>query len=288
MANPTYIYDVAADKFSSLVVEESKRTPVLAFYWSPRTGASMLLMPRLIRLTTQCGGRFVLALINTDDLGARASEHAVEQVPTLKLYLDGAAVDTLQGDDSEAGLRAFIKQHLPLRGASRLYAEAVRAYSAGDGERAAKLAHEAVLMEPDNLQTPIDLLKILVLAGRFPEADQLLRVLPPAVRDHAEVNNLMTHLSFIRISQCAPPLGALETAVASDPANLEARYQLAATKVVQNDFDGAMQQLLEIARRNPTFRDHAGRNGLLALFHMLGDGDQRVQRYRGLLQDSMN
>lgn len=288
MTNPSYIFDVGSETFPSRVLQDSAKAPVLVIYWSPKVSASLMLVPRLIRLSTQCNGRFLLALLNTDTCEQFTREQGIAQVPTIKMYRDAQVVDTLEGDDSEPALRSFIRKHIPLRGASRLYAEAVKAYGVGDSERGLQLATEAALMEPENLQTPIDVVKLLVLAGRFDQAEDLLRAMPPAVREDVEIRNLLAHLNFIRISLSAPPLGSLENAVTSNPANLDARYQLAASKVVSNDYEGAMQQLLEIARRNPGFRDNAGRNGLLALFHMLGDEDDRVRRYRPLLQESMN
>jgi putative thioredoxin len=288
MSQSPYIFDANAENFSRLVLENSRQRPVLANYWSPRASASMLLMPRLIRLTSQCGGRFLLALLNIDDVSAFAHEQGVTRVPAMRLYRDGRVLDSFDGEESDANIRAFIARHVPMRGAIRLYAEAVKAYSAGDARQAVRLAAEAITVEPDNLQPPIELAKLLVLAGRFDQADELLGVMPQAVRDDAEIRYLVAHLSFIRASQGAPPVGTLEEALAIDPANLHARYQLAAAKVVQNDYEGAMQQLLEIAQRNPEFRDHVGRNGLLALFQMLGDEDERVRRYRPLLQDSLH
>jgi putative thioredoxin len=73
-------------------------------------------------------------------------------------------------------------------------------------------------------------------------------------------------------------------AIAANAGDLEARYQLSAVRLVANDYDGAMEQLLEIARRERGFRQDAGRSGLLAIFELLGDEDERVARYRALLQ----
>lgn len=287
MSQSPYIFDANAENFSSLVLENSHQRPVLANYWSPRTAASMLLMPRLIRVTAQCGGRFLLALLNIDDVTDLARTQGVARVPAVHLYKDGKVIDTFDGEESDAQIRSFISKHIPLRGANRLYAEAVKAYGAGDTQRAVKLAAEAIATEPENVQPPIEIIKLLVLAGRFEQADELMGVMPAAVRDDSEIRYLTAHLNFIRASQGASQ-GALEKTLANDPGNLDARYQLASAKVVQNDYEGAMQHLLEIARRNPEFRNHAGRNGLLALFQMLGDDDDRVRRYRPLLHDGLH
>ncbi|MBI3897285.1 MAG: tetratricopeptide repeat protein [Gammaproteobacteria bacterium] len=288
MSTASHIFDATADNFSSLVLENSKNTPVLASYWSPRAGGCMMLIPRLVRLAAQCGGRFVVVLLNTDELDVLAREHGVAQLPTLRLYRNGQVLDTLEGDDSEANVRAFINKHVPLRGAYRLYAEAVKAYSQGASEQAIKLVTEAALAEPDNVKTPLEFVKLLVIAGRFDQADELLHALPSFVREHPESRHLIVHLGFIRASQGAPSVGELEESVAIDPNDLDSRYQLAATKVVHNDFEEAMQQLLEIAQRDPAFRNNAGRDGLLALFQMLGDDDDRVRRYRPLLHDGLH
>lgn len=283
--SPSHIFDVSAETFAEQVVRRSHKQPVLVLYWSPRVNPSLLLVPRLMRLATQCSGRFLLALYNID---AAASEIPDAALPKIRLYLDGCVTGVLDGDCSDTDLRTFLAGRIRLRGAARLYADAVKAYGADDDERGLQLAAEAALMEPDNVQTPIDVVKLLVLAGRFPQAEALLRALPQKVRDDAEIRTLMAHLSFIRVSLDAPPITMLESTVTTDPWNLDARYQLAASKVVKNDFEGAMQQLLEISRRNPSYRDNAGRNGLMALFQMLGDEDERVRRFRPLLQDALN
>lgn len=287
MVNPPYIFDVTAESFSPRVLQGSRKQPVLALYWSPRVASSMLLVPRLMRLTTQCNGRFQLALFNVDASPPPGLD-AQQPLPLMRLYREGRVAAVLEGESSEAEVHAFLARHIRLRGAARLYADAVKAYGADDAERGLQLATEAALMEPDDLQTPIDVVKLLVLAGRFDQAEALLRALPQKVREDLEIRNLMAHLSFIRVSLHAPPIGTLETTVTVDPWNLDARYQLAARKVVHNDYEGAMQQLLEISRRNPGFRDNVGRNGLLALFHMLGDEDDRVRRFRPLLQEALN
>ena len=49
-----------------------------------------------------------------------------------------------------------------------------------------------------------------------------------------------------------------------------------------------MAQLIEIARRDRKFRDDIGRHGLLAIFNILGDDNDLVRDYRGLLQAALH
>ncbi|MCR4347487.1 MAG: tetratricopeptide repeat protein [Sulfuricaulis sp.] len=62
---------------------------------------------------------------------------------------------------------------------------------------------------------------------------------------------------------------------------------MCAVNMTQDNFEEAMKQLLENVRRDNTFRHQAGRDGLFAIFSLLGKDDERVQRYRTLLNQAM-
>ena len=70
-----------------------------------------------------------------------------------------------------------------------------------------------------------------------------------------------------------------EAARATDPGDHEALYQLALHKVLDQDYETAMELLLRLMQENRNFCDGAGRRGLLKVFELLGD-DPRVNLYR--------
>ena len=65
----------------------------------------------------------------------------------------------------------------------------------------------------------------------------------------------------------------------ANPDDHEARFQLALRKVVEQDYDAAIELLLELMQKDRSFGDDAARNGLLKVFELLGD-DPRVGQYR--------
>jgi putative thioredoxin len=261
MAPSPYVFDATAENFRTLVLENSNKGPVLVNYWSPRAGPCMMLMPHLIRLATEFGGRFLLVMLNTDDLGRLAREHGVNSLPTVKVFRRGKVVDTLRSAESETVLREFISKHM-LRETSDKVAASVQGYQREDLNQAVRQAAEAALSEPENPRLAIDLVKLLMLQQRFAQAEDLLKNLPEEVRDHPEIQNLSAHVSFIRTAQESPPVPTLEKTLSDNPDDLEARYQLCAVKITQNDYEAAMQQLLEIARRDFDFRRQAASRGL--------------------------
>lgn len=287
MAHSPYVFDTTAENFPTLVLENSDKGPVLVNYWSPRAGPCLVLMPRLVRLATEFGGRFLLVMLNTDEFGRLAREHGVNSLPTVKLFRHGSVVDTLHGAGSEVELRAFISKHVA-REVDGKYAAALQAQQRGDLDQAVTQAAEAALAAPDNPRLAIDLVKLLMLQERYTQADELMKSLPQEVRQHPEIRDLSVHVGFIRTAQDAPPVATLERAIADNPDDLEARYRLCAIKMTQDDYAAAMEQLLEIVRRDHAFRDQAGRNGLLAIFRLLGEDDERVQYYRALLDQTLH
>lgn len=284
MVQSRFVFDATAETFPRLVLENSEKGPVLVNYWSPHAGPCMMLMPRLVRLCAEFGGRFLLVMLNTDELGRLAREHGVNSLPTVKVYRHGQVIDTLRGAEPETVLRAFITKHAGSQ-ADTLYLNALQAHHQGDSARAVTLAAEAALAQPDNPRIPLDIAKLLVLQERHTEAHDLLSALPEELQADAEISALLTHLDILLTARAAPERALLEQTVSGHPDDLEAHYRLAAVSLMQDDYDSALQHLLEIARRDRGFRRDAGRKGLLAVTRLLPADDPRVQRYQEWLRE---
>ncbi len=69
---------------------------------------------------------------------------------------------------------------------------------------------------------------------------------------------------------------------------MQARAQLGALRIIAQDYEGALQQLLEIVRRDRNFGDDGGRKQMLAVFDILGGKGALVTRYRNLLSTALN
>ncbi len=144
------------------------------------------------------------------------------------------------------------------------------------------------MADPEDMRISLTLAKLLLREQRHGQAYELLSALPKEKRKLAEVRDLLAHVGFVATAQAAPDQHTLEQAIKADDANLEACYQLSAFKLVEDDYEGAMEQLLKIMRRDRSFRDDVGRNGLLAIFGILSSKGPLVERYRSLLMDRLH
>lgn len=278
MAEPLspFVFDANAANFGELILGNSRRGLVLAHFWSPRAGPCMLLMPRLVRLAAEFSGRFLLVMVNTDELGRQARSLGVTSVPTVKFFLHGETVHTIHGAESEAVFRTALHRFLgDPRDAPRQAALAL--HEKGDTEAAIAMLARLAVENPDDLAVAADLAKLLTLAGRPDEALALLAALPPPARAQPGIAPLLVHLELIAAAQAEPPATRIEE---GDPARLLTR---AARALFDDDMAGAMELLLELAAQAPAFRDDIGRRALLALFAMLGAEHDLTRRFRARL-----
>jgi putative thioredoxin len=278
MALSPYVFDATRENFHRMVLQNSHKGPVLVHFWSPKAAPCYLLMPRLVRLATEYAGKFLLVMANTDELPGVAREQSVNSVPTVKLFRNGMAVSTVHGAEPDSTFRDLLDRHIA-GDSERVHAEALRVFREGDAAVATEMLARAAIAAPDNLEIAADLAKILMAQGEYGRALQLLSALPEDARSNARIEPLLTHAELITAAG-KTDYGALVQNVETHPDDLQARLALAGNRLLANAFEDAMNQLLDIARRDRDYRYDIGRRGLVALFGLLGAEHPLTQRFR--------
>jgi putative thioredoxin len=287
MSLSPYVFDASAENFNRLVLENSHKGPVLVHFWTPKAGPCFILMPRLVKLAAEYGGKFLLVMLNTDDLPELARRFGVNSVPTVKFFWRGEVAHTIHGADPDSSFREVLDRFIA-GDANRAHALGVAAWQSGNLSQARMLLANAAMAEPDNLAIPRDLAKLLWAEGEGEQALKLLDSLPPDARSEPEIARLHAHLSLAETARQAPPLAEIDAGLAHDAGDLAAHYQRAAVLLAADDFAGAMEELLFIARTDRDFRHDIGRTSLLALFDLLGSAHPLTRQYRQALSESLH
>jgi len=287
MSLSPYVFDASADNFNRLVLENSHKGPVLVHFWTPKAGPCFILMPRLVKLAAEYGGKFLLVMLNANELPELARRFSVNSVPTVKFFWRGEVAHTIHGADPDSSFREVLDRFIA-GDANRAHALGVAAWQSGQSDQARMLLANAAMAEPDNLAIPRDLAKLLWSQGEGEQALKLLDSLPPEARADALIAPLHAHLNLAETARAALPLAELEARITGSPADLDARYQHAAVLLATDDFDGAMAELLWIARTDRSFRHDIGRTSLLALFDLLGSAHPLTRQYRQALSESLH
>jgi putative thioredoxin len=287
MALSPFVFDASAENFNRLVLENSHKGPVLVHFWTPKAGPCFILMPRLVKLAAEYGGKFLLVMLNADELPELARRFSVNSVPTVKFFWRGEVAHTIHGADPDSSFREALDRFIA-SDANRAHALGVAAWQSGNIQQARMLLANAAMAEPDNLAIPRDLAKMLWSEGDSEQALKLLDSLPPEARTQPEIAHLHAHLALVETARQAPRLDELEAHLAQHPDDLAAHYQRAAVLLAADDFAGAMGALLLIARTDRSYRHDIGRISLLALFDLLGSAHPLTRHYRQALSESLH
>ena len=281
MSESPYVIEVNQRNFAQ-VVESSQRVPVLVDFWADWCQPCQTLAPLLTKLAQEYRGGFILAKINADAEQALAAHFRVRSLPTVMVVWQGQIVEQLVGLQPEAAYRQIIDQFGAAPEASGdLIGEQVEVlWQRGRQKQAIELLRDALKQEPDSVQLKIMLADKLLQLDRGEDARALLESLPAEERDRQPASGLLARLRFADLAQGTPDLAALEAKVRADPADSAARRELAARYVLAGPHASALEQFMDLMRRDPQFEDEAGRKGLIAIFEMLGNEHPLVITYR--------
>lgn len=279
-----HVFDASAENFPRLVLENSHRGPVLVHFWTPKAGPCMILMPRLVKLVSEYGGKFLLVMLNTEELGRIARQYGVNSVPTVKFFLRGEVVHTIHGAEPDRSFREILDR-LIVSNSDGLYSQAQKARHQDRIEDAKRLLAAAAVDEPGNPAIPRDLAKTLWTNGEREQALALLESLPEELRANTELSHLHAHFSLALAAE-NPPENL--DGPASQPENAEARFQQAAVKLAQDETETALDLLLKLDADHPHYRNGLPRKALLALFDLLGAEHPLVRKYRAQLAHNLS
>lgn len=286
--NP-FSFDVGTADFQEKVLAASHRAPVLVDFWAEWCAPCRALKPILEKLAADYGGRFILAKLNSDRDQALAARYGVRSIPSVKAFVNGELIDEFTGVLPEPRIRAFIDGLLPSP-AEPLRVAAQEARGRGDTEVAASLLADARELDPANETVQLDLAEIHIDMARIDTAQAMLDALAHKARDAARVAALQARLKLAAAGAGADP-AALAARIAANAGDLDARLQLAHALALAQDYRPALEQLLEIVRRDRKWQDDAARKTLLDLFTLLG-GDARyddlVREFRVQLARTLN
>ena len=268
------VKDVSAASFRADVLTASQKQPVLVDFWAPWCGPCKQLAPALEKAVADSNGKVTLVKMNIDEHPQIAGQLGIQSIPAVIAFDRGQPVDGFVGALPDSQIRGFIERIVgPLAGgAAALITEAEEAAAKGDSEGAAAIYAEILADDPVETKAIGGLARLQVAAGQVDQARALLETAPapaPGKEDPA----ITAAWAALRLAEQASNVGELaplEQAVAANPNDHQARYDLALALSAKDDREATADQLLEIIRRDRAWNEQAARKQLLQLFEAWG------------------
>ena len=139
----------------------------------------------------------------------------------------------------------------------------------GDFE-AAKETFSAILQEDtNNVKSYIGLMKSHIALGELDQAEAILNGMPLEISQKPEVESVHAQIELAKQALDAGPIKDLVQLVEKNPDDHEARFKLAQALHGSGQVEDAVDQLLELFKRDKEWNDEAAKSQLFVIFEAL-------------------
>ena len=266
------IRETTTQGFVKDVIEASRQQPVLVDFWAPWCGRCKQLTPIIEKAVRAARGKVKLVKMNIDEHPQIAGQLGIKSIPAVIAFQRGQPIDGFMGALPESQVKQFVERLIgPLGAGDEEFAEAEAALKAGDVEAAADIYRALLEEDPAEPRALGGLAQALVALGEMEAARQLLDSAPAG--NHTAISAARAALELAEQASNVGDLAGLEAALAKNPGDHQARFDLAVALNANGRRDEAANRLLEIIKADRNWNDDGARKQLVQFFEAWGPMD---------------
>lgn len=276
------VKEVSEATFMQDVVEASKERPVIVDFWAPWCGPCKTLGPQLEEAVKAANGAVTMAKVNVDENQAIAGQMQVQSIPTVFAFSNGQPVDGFQGAVSASEIKAFVDRVVAANGGEvesgldSAVASAEQMLDDGDFEAAIETFSAILEEDANNIKSYIGLIKCHIAAGDLDQAEAILNGIPLEISQSPEIEAVHAQIELAKQARDAGPINELALLVEKNSEDNDARFKLAQALHGAGQVEDAVEQLLELFKRDREWNDGAAKAQLFTIFEALEPNNEIV------------
>ena len=281
-AGESLVKDVSEDNFMKDVVEASREKPVIVDFWAPWCGPCKTLGPQLEDAVKSANGAVIMAKVNVDENQMIAGQMQVQSIPTVFAFVNGQPVDGFQGAVSASEIKDFVGRVVSSHGGANdsglesAVASAEQMLDEGDLEAAIETFSAILQEDASNLKSYIGLIKSHIALDDLEQAEAILNGMPLELSKSAEVESVHAQIELAKQALNAGPINDLAQLVQQEADDHDSRFKFAQALHAAGQIQEAVDQLLELFRRDREWNDGAAKSQLFVIFDALEPNDPIV------------
>ncbi|MGE4325005.1 MAG: tetratricopeptide repeat protein [Pseudodonghicola sp.] len=277
------VKDITEATFMADVVDASNEVPVIVDFWAPWCGPCKTLGPILEQEVKAAKGAVRMVKVNVDEAQMIAAQLRIQSIPTVYAFYQGQPIDGFQGALPGSEVKAFIDRVIqaaggeaPGAGLDEAVAAAEEMLAEGAAADAAQTFAAILGEDPNHAAAYGGLVRAHIAAGELDQAEAVLNGAPVEIAHSPQLEAAHAQLELARQAADAGPVAELEAAVEADPSDPQARFDLAQALYAAGKVQEAVDQLLELFRRDRDWNEGAAKTQLFTIFDSLKANDPIV------------
>jgi putative thioredoxin len=278
-ASPKSLIKDATDaSFVVDVMEASKQQPVLVDFWAPWCGPCKQMTPVIEKVVTENNGKVKLVKVNIDENPQYAGQLRVQSIPAVFAFVDGRPVDGFMGALPESQIRQFISRLSKMGGLAEQIAEVLTmartAFEQKEFEAVLDMATQILGADPMQAEAWALKARAEMAQEQLEAATATLEGVPVEKAQDPHIISAKAALDLLLNPVDTSGIGTLEKQLTDNPLDHAARVELAVLLNGVNRREDAIEQLIQVIRKDRTWNEDGARKQLVQFFEGWGPKDE--------------